>query len=312
MRVQAKELLDLFKRAASEWSDDQAMMQAAALAYYTLFSIAPLIIISISIAGLAFGEQASRGELFSTLQGFLGDQGAKGVEAMVQSAAGQQRTGVFATVVGGLTLLLGASGAFQQLQQSLNLIWKVQPRKSLGWKGFIRQRLLSFSMILVIAFLLLVSLVVSAALAVVGKFLGSTLPGGEALWHVINLVISFGVVTLLFAAIYKVLPDVELAWRDTWIGAAVTALLFAIGKFGIGMYLGKSSVASSYGAAGSIILVLVWVYYSSCILYFGAEFTRAYATRGGRKVTPKQQAERIELHGIKPEDHEGVRGRGAA
>jgi membrane protein len=290
----------LVRGAASEWSDDQATMQSAALAYYTIFSIAPLLIISIAVAGLVFGEEATRGQIFATLSGFLGEEGARGVEAMVRSSSEQRSSGIIATVVGLFTLVLGATGAFAQLQQSLNLIWKVQPRKEFGFRSVLRQRLLSFSMVLVIAFLLLVSLIASAGLSAVGRFVGERLPGGEVIWQVVNFGVSFGMVTLLFAAIYKVLPDVELKWGDTWIGAAVTAFLFAMGKLGIGTYLGKSGVASTYGAAASVVIMLLWVYYSSCILYFGAEFTRAYATRGGRKVLPKSEAERVGLRGMEP------------
>ena len=286
----------LIKTAASGWSNDNASTHSGSLAYSTMLSIAPLLIIAIGISGLFFGPQASRGEIFSTLQGFLGASGAQAIEDMVKSSAQHPHTGLIATVVGAVTLLVGASSVFSQLQTSLNLIWNVRIKPSLGIWAIVRQRLLTFSMVVVIAFLLLVSLVMSAAVSAIGKFFSSRLPGGEGVWHAVNFILPYFVITAVFAAIYKVLPDVKLRWRDVGIGAAATAFFFSIGKTLIGLYLGKSSVASSYGAAGSLIVVLIWVYYSSAILFFGAEFTRAFVTRNGGEIVPSNDAELMTTH----------------
>ena len=225
--------------------------------------------------------------------GLVGPNGAQAIEGMIQGAAHHVHSGRVAAWVGLATLLIGASAVFAQLQQSLNLIWQVKSKPGRGLWNLIRRRLLTFSMVVVIGFILLVTLIMSAAVSAVGKFLGGRLPGGEVLWHLINLVLSFSVSSVLFAAIFKVLPDVRLTWRDVVVGATVTAFLFDIGKFFIGLYLGRSSVASTYGAAGSLIIVLVWVFYAAAILLFGAEFTRVYATRGGRQIFPKDGAEFI-------------------
>lgn len=279
-----KAMWGLWKRAASSWSDDRATMIGAAMAYYTVFSIAPLLIISIAVAGAVFGSEATQGEIFRSLEGLVGPQGAQGIQALVQAAANKPRSGLIASVVGGLTLAVGASGVFSQLQEALNIVWRVKPAPHAGWWQWLRRRILSFSMVLVIAFLLLVSLVASAAVTAAGNYLSHVLPGGEALWQVVNLALGFAVVTALFGAIYKVLPDVILSWRDVGVGAAATALLFSAGRFLIGAYLGRGSVASAYGAAGSLVVLLLWVFYSSCILLLGAEFTHAYATHGGRRI----------------------------
>jgi membrane protein len=269
----------LLKEAVSEWSEDKAPRLGAALAYYTIFSVAPLLIIVIGVAGFVFGWEAAQGQIVGQLQGLLGEEGGKAIQAMIQSASEKKTTGVFATLFGLITLLFGASGVFGELQDALNTIWGVKPKPGRGIFGVIRQRFLSFGMVAVIAFLLLVSLAVSAALAAVGTFMEGVLP--TEILHVTNFIVSFAVITVLFAMIYKVLPDATIAWNDVWIGAGVTALLFTIGKFAIGLYLGKSSVASAYGAAGSLVIILVWIYYSAQILFLGAEFTEVYARRYG-------------------------------
>ncbi|GMU01597.1 hypothetical protein KH5H1_57170 [Corallococcus caeni] len=272
----------LLKQTLSEWVDDNVPAQAAALAYYTLFSVAPMLIIAIGVAGLVFGREAAQGALQSQLQGLLGDAGAKVVEDLVASAS-RPSSGILATVVGILVLGFAATGVFVQLQDSLNAIWKVKKKPGNGLLAFVRQRLLSFAMVLGIGFLLLVSLVLSAALAAAGTFLVGLLPGWEAVLQLVNLAIAFTVTTVLFAMIYKVLPDTRVAWKDVWLGAAVTSFLFSLGKLGIGLYLGKSSVSSSYGAAGSFAVLLLWVYYSSQLLFLGAEFTQVYSRwRGSR------------------------------
>ncbi len=285
-------------KAFSEWSNDQAPMQSAALAYYTVFSIAPVLIISIAVAGFVFGEQAARGQVFEALRGILGPEGAHGVGMLLRGARAHHASSILATALGIATLLLGASGVFLQLQQSLDLIWKVQPRRDQGIWAMVRQRLFSFSVVLAIGFLLLVSLVISAALAAAGRLASERLPGGQVIWHWVDFGITFVVVAGLFAAIFKILPDVQLRWRDTWQGAVITALLFGAGKVAIGTYLGKSAFASAYGAAASIMILLLWVYYSSCILYFGAELTRVLHTGRGRAVVPKSWAERVALLGV--------------
>jgi membrane protein len=222
----------------------------------------------------------------------LGPQAAEAIQGMLQSA-GKTGAGIVATAVGVGTLLLGASGAFAQLQDALNTIWEVKPKAGRGVRGMLRDRFLSFSLVLAIGFLLLVSLVLSAALAAVGKYLAGILPVSSALMQGLNFALSFAVTTFLFALIFKVLPDVRIRWRDVWIGAAVTALLFSVGRFLIGLYLGRSSVSSAYGAAGSLVVLLVWIYYSAQILLLGAEFTQVYASKFGNGMTPKPNAERV-------------------
>jgi membrane protein len=285
-----KEALSLLKATFFEWLDDQAPMLGAALAYYTVFSLAPLLIITIAIAGLVFGAEAAQGQIFDQLRGLLGDASGKAMEEIVQSASAEPKTGVVATVIGLVTLLFGASGVFGQLQASLNIIWGVQPKPGRGILGIIRDRILSFGFILVVGFLLLVSLLLTAAIAFVGKQFGAMVPGTEALIQLLNAILSLAVITLLFAMMFKILPDANIAWRDVWIGAFITALLFTIGKFALGFYLGRSGVASSYGAAGSLIVLLLWVYYSSQIVFFGAEFAQVYANRFGSHVTPSSNA----------------------
>jgi membrane protein len=285
-----KEAFSLLKTTLFEWLDDQAPTLGAALAYYTVFSLAPLLIITIGIAGLFFGAEAAQGQIFDQLRGLLGEASGKAMQEIVQSASAEPKTGVVATVIGFVTLLFGASGVFGQLQASLNIIWGVQPKPDRGILGIIRDRTLSFGFILVVGFLLLVSLLLTAAIAFVGKQFGTMVPGMEALIQLLNSVLSLAVITLLFAMMFKILPDAKIAWRDVWIGAFITALLFTIGKFALGFYLGRSGVASSYGAAGSLIVLLLWVYYSSQIVFFGAEFAQVYANRFGSRVTPSSNA----------------------
>ncbi len=278
--MSVRKLVPLFKQAGSEWLEDNAPSRAASLSYYTVFSIAPVLIIAVAIAGAVFGQQAVRGQLAAELQGLLGSGSASAIEEMMASAS-KVRTGVLASAVGVVLLALGACGAFVELQGTLNAMWGVDKKSAGGVLGFLRARLLSFAMVGVIAFLLLVSLVVSAGLAAVGHFAQDSLPAGEALYHALNFVVSFAVVTFLFAAIFKILPDAKIAWRDVWLGAALTSLLFTIGKLLIGLYLGKSSTASSFGAAGSFAVLLVWIYYSAMIVFFGAEFTQVHARSRG-------------------------------
>ncbi|HEY1015255.1 MAG TPA: YihY/virulence factor BrkB family protein [Herpetosiphonaceae bacterium] len=283
-----KAIFGLLKQTGKEWSEDKVPRLGAALAYYTVFSIAPLLIIAIGIAGLVLDREAATGQIQAQLDGLLGVDAAKAIQEMIQGAS-KPSSGILATVIGLATLLFGASGVFGQLQDSLNTIWEVAPKPGRGILGTLKDRFLSFTMVLGVGFMLLVSLVISAALAGIGKYF-ENLGIPTFLFEAINFAVSFGVITLLFAAIYKVLPDVKIQWRDVWIGAAVTALLFTIGKFLIGLYLGRSSVASSYGAVGSLAILLLWVYYSAQILFFGAEFTQVYANAYGSRVVPDKDA----------------------
>jgi membrane protein len=284
-----KTIWELLKETFSDWSEDKASRLAASLAYYTIFSIAPLIIIVIAVAGLVFGREAVQGQIEGQLQGLVGEDGAGLIQEMVQGASNES-TSVIATIIGVATLLFGATGVFGQLQDALNTIWEVEPKPGRGIMGIIKDRFISFSMILGVGFLLLVSLVLSAGLAALNEFMSGMFDSMAYMGEVINFVISFGVITLLFAMIYKILPDVEIAWSDVWIGAAVTALLFTLGKFLIGLYLGHSAVASSFGAAGALVVVLIWLYYSAQILFLGAEFTQVYAKRFGSQIKPAKDA----------------------
>jgi membrane protein len=283
-------MLSLLKQTASEWMEDDAPTLGAALAYYTVFSLAPLMTIAIAMAGFFFGKEAAQGQIFDELRVLLGEQGGKAVEEMVQSANAQPTAGIVATIISIVMLLVGASGVFGQLQASLNTIWGVKPKPGRGVLGIIQDRLLSFGFTLVVGFLLLVSLLLTAGIALVADWVGSLMPGSETIAQMLNILFSLAMITLLFAMIFKFLPDAKIAWRDVWVGAFITAALFTIGKFALGIYLGKSGVASSYGAAGSLIVLLLWVYYSSQILFFGAEFTQVYANRFGTRVAPADNA----------------------
>ena len=290
LAMNSGEIFSILKKTASDWLEDQAPTLGAALAYYTVFSLAPLLIIAIAIAGLVLGQEAAQGQIFNQLRGLLGEESGKAMQEMVQSASAKPASGVTATLIGVVTLLFGASGVFGQLQTSLNTIWEVQPKPGRGIWGILRDRILSFGFILVVGFLLLVSLLLTAGVALVAEWFGGMFPGMEILTQIVNFVLSLVIITLLFAMIFKFLPDAKIAWHDVWIGAFITALLFTIGKLALGLYLGKSGVESSYGAAGSLIVLLLWVYYSSQILFFGAEFTQVYANRFGSRVAPAENA----------------------
>ena len=277
----------LAKETVTRWTEDKASTMAAALAYYSLFSLAPLVLIAVAVAGLAFGQQAAAGELYAQLAGIIGDTGALALQDIVANMNQDQSGGVVATVIGVATLIFAATTVFAQLQESMNTIWKASSPTTNGIVEFLRVRLLSFSMVLGIGFLLLVSLILSAVLAAVGGYLGVYVPGSVAVGQVLNATLGLAVITLLFAMIYKLLPDTPVAWRDVWLGALVTSFLFTIGKAGIGFYLAKKSVTSSYGAAGSVVILMLWVYYSAMILYLGAEFTLVYSRHHGSRRTPR-------------------------
>lgn len=284
-----KGAVDFLKEVFSQWGEDKAPRLAAALAYYTVFSIAPLLIIIIAIAGLAFGQQAVRGEIVGQIEGLVGRQAAEAIQTMIGSAS-KPATGIVATVIGLVTLLLGASGLFGQLQDALNTVWEVAPRPGLGIGAMIKKRLVSFAMVAVLGLLLLVSAVAGAAIAAAGRFFAGISPAPAVALQAINLVFAFVVATTLFAIIYKVLPDARTGWPDVFVGAAVTTLLFALGLALVGLYMAHSNVASAYGAAGSLVVVLVWIYYSAQILLLGAEFTQVYANRYGARIQPGPDA----------------------
>ncbi|MEO8296032.1 MAG: YihY/virulence factor BrkB family protein [Gemmatimonadota bacterium] len=290
-------LWQIIKAAFIKWDADNVPRLGAALAYYTLFALAPILIVVIGVAGLLFGQEAARGEVVNQINGLIGQSGAEAVQSML-AATSKPEQSIIAAVIGMITFFLGATSAFFALQGSLNSIWNVKGPLNHVVRGYIRGRLLSFGMVMAIGFLLLVSLATSAALAALGHFMQSRLPAGTALWQAVNSLISFGFTTLLFAMIYKVLPDVELAWRDVWVGAAFTAFFFTIGKLIIGLYLGRSTIGSTYGAAGSVVIIMLWVYYSSQIMLFGAEFTYAYVKQhgsraGGNPHAPPAVVERV-------------------
>ena len=284
-------LWSLLKQSFAEWKRDKVSRLAAALAYYTAFALAPVLVIVIAVASFLFEQSTVQDRIIEQLQGLLGENGAEMVQEMLVSAQSQDSNSFLATVVGVVLLIVGASGLFIQLQDALNTVWNVQARADQGIWGLIRDRLLSFGMVLVIGFLLMVSLALSAALTAVSGLIGSgALPGLDIFWQIANAAVSFGVITLLFALIYKILPDAKIGWSDVWVGAAITAFLFTIGKGAIGLYLGNSSAASAYGAAGSFVVLLLWIYYSAQILLFGAEFTQVYANRFGSHIRPDEHA----------------------
>jgi membrane protein len=253
----------------------------AAIAFYTIFSLAPLLLIAIAVAGLIFGEEAARGAVVQQLGGMVGETGAQGVQSVLEAARDPER-GVVGTIAGVITLAVGATTVFAELQTDLDVVWKVPPdEQSAGLWGFIRTRLLSFGIVLGVGFLLIVSLLASTALAALGEWWGGWFGEAEAMLQVVNALVSFAVITTLFAMIFKMLPGVKIAWSDVWIGAAVTSLLFTIGKTLIGLYIGKTALASSFGAAGTFVVVIVWVYYSSLVFLLGAEFTHSYARSHG-------------------------------
>jgi membrane protein len=289
-RLDARGFWELAKSTWAEFNEDKVPRLGAALAYYTIFSLAPLLIIVIAVAGLVFGQSQAQDALLGQLRALLGSQGADMIQTMIDSTR-RPAAGLFATVFGLGTLVLGAIGAFNQLHDALNTIWEVKPKPNRRLVDKIRDRLLSFSMVLVVGFLLMVSLAVSAALSAAGAFMSAQLPFvAEWLLSLLNFGISFGVITLLFALMFKYMPDAKIAWRDVWIGAAITALLFTLGKTLIGLYLGRAAAGAAYGAAGALVILLLWIYYSTQIFLFGAEFTQVYAGRYGQRVLPGKYA----------------------
>jgi len=276
----------LLRTTFLEFNDDNAIKLSAALSYYTIFALPPLLIIIITICGFFFGEEAVTGELYGQINRLVGNDAAIQIQDAIKNVQ-LSDSNVFVTIFGVVMLLIGASGVFAEIQSSINFIWGLRAKPNKGLKKFIQNRIMSFSMIVSVGFLMLVSLMLNAVLDVLNARLKLYLADSTVyLFYVINLIIVLGSITLLFAIIFRTLPDGIIKWKDAFIGAGCTAVLFMIGKFAIGFYLGNSTIASVYGAAGSVIIILVWVYYSAIILYFGAEFTKVYAKTYGGKIAP--------------------------
>lgn len=287
-----KDLWKTLRQTGSEFFEDKVPRLAAALAYYSIFSLAPLLLIAVSIVGIFFGDDAASGVLDDQLRASMGDTAAAAVQEMVANAR-KPADNLLASLMGLTVLVIGAGGVFGQLQDALNTVWGIAPRPGRGLKGIVRDRFLSFSMVLGIGFLLLTSLALSAFLQAASDTVGGVLPLHPLFWGVLSAVVSFAIISLLFAAIFKVLPDARIAWRDVAEGALFTAALFSLGKFALGWYLGREATSSTYGSAGSLVLILLWVYFSAIILLLGAEFTQVYARLRGREIAPSKGAVRI-------------------
>lgn len=285
LRDRIRDIGSIFVKAISAWLDHSASSMGAALAFYTMFSVAPILIIALSLAGYFFGPHTAETEVLAQLRDLIGPAGADALRTLLASAQYSNKKGV-AAVVGVVTLIVGATSVFGELQHSLDVIWASTKKPKTAWWDLLRRRLLSFGMVLGVGFLLLVSLIASALLAAFGGWLESRFSGLQIVLPVLDLVMSFGMAVLLFAMIYKYVPREPIAWRDVWVGAAVTAFLFAVGKSLIGLYLGRSSFSGAYGAAGSLVVLLMWVYYSAQIFLLGAEFTRVFAYSRGSRVSP--------------------------
>jgi membrane protein len=290
----------LLKQTFSEWLEDKAPQLGAALAYYTVFSLAPLILVLLAIVGFIFqNDPAGAWRKITEQMSYFLDKSAVDVVQNIAEKAAQPGKGLLATIVGVLLALFGASGVFGQLQDALNTIWGVKVKPGAGIWGFLRLRFLSFAMVGGVCFLLLVSLTLESVLKAFSHYVQAALPGGIVIAMAVYWIFDLAVVILLFAIIFKFLPDAKIQWRDVWFGAAMTAIFFAIGKWALGLYLGSGSAASAYGAASSLITLLLWIYYSSQILLFGAEFTQVYARRGGRDIEPDEHAMRVETKEVR-------------
>lgn len=276
--------ISLLRETFKEYFADDAPRLGAALAFYTIFSLPALLILVIAVAGLAFGADAAQGQIVGEVRGFIGEESAQTLQTVIESAR-KPEAGIVATLVGLITLLIGATGVFGELEDALNIVWNVPKKAGFSVLGLIQSRFLSFTLILGTGFLLLVSLVVSAGIAAVGKYSNQLFPDTELLLQIGSAAISLTVITVLFAMIYKILPKVKVAWKDVWIGAFLATLLFTLGKSLIALYIGKSGVASTYGAAGSLVVILIWVYFSAQVFLLGAEFTQVYSRRHGSRKT---------------------------
>jgi membrane protein len=279
----------LLRAAFEGWWNDRAMSLGASIAFFTVFSLAPMLLAAIAVAGLAFGREAAQGAIVSELGGLIGTKEASALEAMIASAS-NVGSGIIGMTIGLTTFLLLVTGAVVELQDNLNIVWKAKPPEGSGVLNFLRTRMVSLALVLGIGFLLLVSLIIDAGLSAVGAYIEPNFSGATAILRFLNSLVAFAIAVLLFAMIFKLLPNVDITWSDVWTGSLVTGLLFTIGKFLIGYYLGKSNVASSYGAAASIITILLWIYYSSLILLFGAEFTKVYAESRGSRSGVKESS----------------------
>jgi membrane protein len=283
-----KSPLALVKTTFNDWLDDDALRLGASLAFYTVWSIGPLLLVVISVAGLAFGRAAAQGEVVASLRSLVGDAGAQSIQEAIVHANDSGHT-LLANIVGIIALLFAASGVFGELKSSLNIVWDVTAKPGSFWLT-VKQRFLSVTMVLGTGFLLLVSLILSAALSAIGSRVQDRIPGSEAVWHVVHIVFSLGITTIVFTLMFKAIPDAKIGWKDVWLGGFVTAIMFTVGQVLIGLYLGKTSVGSAYGAASSLMIVLLWVFFSSCILFLGAEFTQVYANMYGSKIGPTENA----------------------
>jgi membrane protein len=288
--MRAPMILAIFRTALSAWWNDDALRLGASLSYYTLFAIAPVLLVATAIAGTVFGADAARGEIVGQLDQLVGREGAQAVQSLLEGAS-QRRAGIVATAAGSLAFIVAATGAFLELQAALNTIWHVKPNPGIKLREFVIDRLRSFGLVVAIGFLLMVSLAVTAGLAALSESLAGPFSNIPLVWSGMTVVVSLVVTAALFALLYRVLPDVHLSWRDVMTGACVTAVLFTIGQQVIGLYLGQSVVVASYGATGSLMILLLWVYYSCQILLFGAEVTRAYALHRGTQAAPESFAE---------------------
>ena len=289
-KLTIKSLLNLLKQSFAGFSDDKVLKLSGALAYFTVFSLGPMLIVIIFLAGLFYGREAIEGSIFGQIRGLVGNAAAIQILDIIKNASLSNK-GTLAAIIGFITLLVGATTVFSEIQDSINMIWNLKPKPKKGFLKMLLNRLLSFSVVIGLGFILLVSLIVNGLIEGLMAKLQARFPDlTVVIIYIVNLIITFGVISLLFAIIFKVLPDAKIKWKDVGIGAMTTAVLFMLGKFGITFYIGSSNVGSTYGAAGSLVVLLLWVYYSSVILYFGAEFTKAYATHFGSKITPNQYA----------------------
>lgn len=294
--VNFRKIWRLLKETVSEWQFNQVSLLASSLAYYTVFSLAPLAIVAIMIVGAIFGEAAAKGEIVARIQDVVGQEGAQVIETAIANLREDTAGGAFRLIITLGVLLFGASGVFAQIQNALDKIWEVKPEPGRNIMHFLRKRLLSFAMVLVIAFLLLVSMVVNTVLGVLVNVLSDFLPGFSFLWQFISFLVSFGMITLLFAAIYTILPDAQVEWRDAFVGAIITAILFMLGQFLFGLFLSRTQLGSAYGVAGSFIIIITWIYYAAHILFLGAEFTKVYARRHGSPIVPEDHAVSVSSH----------------
>lgn len=289
------DLWKITKNTFKAWNKADPFRQSAVIAYYAIFSIPALLVILISVAGFVFGKEAVQGKISNQISSAIGNDTALQIEDMI-AKAGEQENSVLATIISIITLILGATGVFAQLQVSLNLIWEVRVEAKKKWLKTLRDRLFSFGLILSIGFLMLISLLLTTLLAAFSDWIKGHLPDFiMVIFQLINFVISFGVITVLFALMFKILPDVRIRWKDVWIGAMVTTLLFILGRFGLGFYFGKAQPGSTYGAAGSVVLIMLWVSYSCMIVFLGAEFTKQFATYFGRKIVPTKNSVLIKV-----------------